>query len=263
MSSAVPTSDLVRSQFGAVAEAYATSTYHASGPDLVALVQAAGLSGTEHVLDLGCGAGHAALAVAPHAAHVTAVDVTPDMVGTASRLAAARGVANVTFRVADAADLPFAEATFDLVTSRVAAHHFADPRRALAEAFRVLRPGGRLLLIDSVSPEDAALDTFVNCVELLRDASHVRDWRPSEWLTMLGGAGFQQAQVLEHFPLVLDGQDWVQRMRTPPLRVEMIRGLFADATPAQRQAFYLRAEPAWGFTLGLAFLQATRPATRL
>src|ERR1700730_1836789 len=87
MSSPAPTStnDLVRSQFGAVADAYATSTYHAAGPDLAALVAAAGLHGTEHVLDLGCGAGHASLALAPRAAHVTAVDVTPDMVATASR----------------------------------------------------------------------------------------------------------------------------------------------------------------------------------
>ena len=140
MSPSVPTTDLVRSQFGAVADAYATSTYHASGADLAALVRAAGLSGTEHVLDLGCGAGHAALAMAAHAADVTAVDVTPDMVATASRLATERGVANVTVRVADVADLPFADARFDVVTSRVAAHHFADPRQALAEAFRVLRP---------------------------------------------------------------------------------------------------------------------------
>jgi ubiquinone/menaquinone biosynthesis C-methylase UbiE len=260
MSFSAPTSDLVRSQFGAVADAYATSTYHATGPDLAALVAAAALSGTEHVLDLGCGAGHVALAVAPHATHVTAVDVTPDMVGTARRLATARGVANITFRVADAADLPFSDASFDLVTSRVAAHHFADPRTAMAEAVRVLRPGGRLLLIDSVAPEDAGLDTFVNCVELLRDASHVRDWRPSEWLTMLALAGFHQPVVLDQFGLTLDGQDWVQRMRTPPARVATIRQLLADATPAQRQAFHLRSEDPWGFTLGLAFFQATRPA---
>src|SRR4051794_36730086 len=96
MASQPPTTDLVRSQFGAVADAYATSAYHAAGADLAALVQAASLLGSERVLDLGCGAGHAALALAPGAAHVTAVDVTPDMVATAARLARARGVANIT-----------------------------------------------------------------------------------------------------------------------------------------------------------------------
>jgi ubiquinone/menaquinone biosynthesis C-methylase UbiE len=258
MSSPAPaTTDLVRSQFGAVADAYATSTYHASGPDLAALVQAAALRGTERVLDLGCGAGHTALAMAPGAAHVTAVDVTPSMVATATRLTAERGVKNLSIRVADVVDLPFPDAQFDIVTSRVAAHHFADPRPALSEALRVLRPGGRLLLIDSVAPEAAALDTFINCVELLRDASHVRDWRPSEWMTMLAETGFQPA-ILEHFALQLDGQEWVQRMRTPPAKVEMIRTLFAESNSHQRQTFDLRLDDPWGFTLGLALFGGVR-----
>jgi ubiquinone/menaquinone biosynthesis C-methylase UbiE len=260
MTASPDSSDLVRSQFGAVAEAYVTSSYHASGADLAALVEAAGLQGTEHVLDLGCGAGHAALAVAPAAASVTAVDVTPDMVATASELAAQRGVANVSVQVADVADLPFQDEQFDIVTSRVAAHHFAEPRAALAEALRVLRPGGRLLLIDSVAPPDAALDTFLNCVELLRDASHVRDWRSAEWVAMLEAAGFQQPRVLQQFGIALDGQEWVQRMRTPPAKVAMIRQLFADCTPAQRSAFDLRADESWTFTMTMALLHGMKPA---
>lgn len=259
MSSSSPTSDLVRSQFGAVATAYVTSNYHATGADLTSLVSAAALKGTEHVLDLGCGAGHAALAVAPHAADVTAIDVTPDMVAAASRLAADRGMANVTFRVADVAHLPYADAQFDVITSRVAAHHFSDPAQALAEAFRVLRPGGQMLLIDSVAPEDAALDTFLNCFELLRDASHVRDWRPSEWLGMFQAAGFASGEVLEHFAIPLDGQDWVERMRTPPLKVETIRRLFADATPEQRDAFHIRTTDPWGFSVNIGMFRAARP----
>jgi ubiquinone/menaquinone biosynthesis C-methylase UbiE len=257
-----PTTELVRSQFGAVAAAYVTSSYHAAGADLAALVQAADLHGTEHVLDLGCGAGHAALALAPGAAQVTAVDVTPDMVAAASRLAAERGVANVTVRVADVADLPFPDAHFDILTSRVAAHHFADPRQAMAEALRVLRPNGRLLLIDAVAPEDAALDTYLNCFELLRDASHVRDWRPSEWLAMLDEAGFHEPVVQARFAIPLDGQDWVARMRTPPLKVEMIRSLFAEATSGQRETFAIHPAEPWGFSINLALFQATRPGPR-
>lgn len=77
-------SDEVRRQFGPVASAYVSSSFHAHGPDLARLVAEAGFTGTEVVLDLGCGAGHTALACANHAARVVGVDVTPEMVGVAS-----------------------------------------------------------------------------------------------------------------------------------------------------------------------------------
>lgn len=248
----------VREQFGAVAAAYATSAYHSSGPDLQALIDAAHLSGSERVLDLGAGAGHTALALARHAAGVTGIDLTPEMVGTASELAAQRGVANVHFQQGDVAALPFEDASFDVVASRVSAHHYANPRRALAEAFRVLRPGGQLFLIDTVAPEDPALDTFFNCFELLRDSSHVRNWRGSEWLRMLAEAGFTGGAMLERFAVALDGADWVRRMRTPPQKVEMLRTLFTEATEPQRQAFELRTEEPWGLSVPIAMFRAIR-----
>src|SRR5690606_39820909 len=61
-----------------------------------------------------------------------------------------------------AEDLPFADGSFDLVTCRIAPHHFADVQRAVHEVARVLRPGGLFLLIDSVAPEDPELDEFLN-----------------------------------------------------------------------------------------------------
>ena len=247
----------VREQFGAVAEAYARSSYHSSGPDLAALVAAAAPTGTEAVLDMGSGAGHMALAMAKHVATVTAVDLTPEMVGVATALAAERGVTNVTFRQADVVALPFADASFDIVTSRVSAHHYADPQRALAEAFRVLRPGGAFFLIDTVAPEDPALDTFFNCFELLRDSSHVRNWRGSEWVRMLTSAGFS-ARMLERFAVALDGQDWVNRMKTPPEKVTALRKIFSEATRAQRDAFDLREGPPWSLSVPIALFRADK-----
>jgi ubiquinone/menaquinone biosynthesis C-methylase UbiE len=248
------TTNPVRDQFGAVAAAYATSSYHASGPDLAALVSAAGLTGREQVLDLGCGAGHTALAVAPHAASVTAVDVTPEMLTVAAALAAERGIENVTFRPADVAALPFDDASFDLVTSRVSAHHYADPIAAVHEAARVLRPGGSLFLIDTIAPEDPALDTFYNAVEILRDRSHVRNWRMSEWTAMLAAAGFEP-ETLRQFTIELDGASWVERMRTPPDLVYSIRALFRNAPPAAAAAFALRDGDAWGWAIPAALIR--------
>jgi hypothetical protein len=99
----------------------------------------------------------------------------------------------------------------------------------------------------------------MNCFELLRDASHVRNWRPSEWLAMLASAGFDQPEVLERFAIPLDGQAWVERMRTPSIKVDTIRHLFAEATQPQREAFGLRMTDPWGFNVTLALFQATRP----
>jgi SAM-dependent methyltransferase len=206
------------------------------------------------VLDLGSGAGHTALACATRAARVVGVDVTPEMVTTATSLASERGLKNVSFRLANVEALPFEDASFDVVTSRVSAHHYANLTKALAEARRVLKPGGSLFVADSVAPEDAYLDTFLNCIELLRDPSHVRGYRLSEWARMLGDLGFE-TEVLEVFPIELDGDDWVRRMQTPLDKVAMLRTLFADATPAARATFDIRDEP-WGFTIPIALMRA-------
>ena len=250
----------VQQQFGAVAAAYVTSSYHANGADLGELLAAGEFTGAERVLDLGCGAGHAALRVAPAVAEVVGVDVTPEMVAVATELAASRRMANVRFEQADVTRLPFPDASFDAITSRQSAHHYSDLPRALSEAFRVLRPGGRFVIVDTVAPEDPALDTFLNCFELLRDASHVRDWRGSEWLRMLSAAGFESAEVLSRYGIPLDGDAWVQRMRTPSQKVQTIRLLFREATAAQRAAFELRSDDPWGLSVPSALFRARKPA---
>jgi SAM-dependent methyltransferase len=254
MTTTESSADPVQRQWGAVAAAYATSSYHANGPDLAKLREAAALTGTERVLDLGCGAGHTALALAPHAASVVAVDLTPEMLDVAAGLAVERGVTNISFRQANAAALPFEDASFDLVTSRMSAHHYADPVAALREAARVLRPSGSLLLIDTVSPAEPALDTFYNAVELLRDGSHARNWRLSEWHRMMAEAGFRP-ETLYEFTIELPGESWVTRSRTPPDLVAAIRSLFAHATSAARACFVLRDGDDWGWTIPAALLR--------
>jgi len=143
------------------------------------------------VLDIGTGAGHTAFAFAPFVSRVTAVDITRQMIDEARRLQDRNGLRNVEFALAAAANLPFADQAFDVVTCRRAAHHFSDVTGALSEMNRVLATGGRLIIDDRSVPEDDFVDATMNELDALHDASHVREYRPGEWVSMLEEARFK------------------------------------------------------------------------
>lgn len=247
--------EVVNRRFSQVAANYSTSTVHASGDDLNEMVRRANLNGSESVLDAGCGAGHTALAFAPVAGSVVAVDLSDAMLEQCRGLAAERQLDNVDFRRGDVEQLPLEDASFDLITSRYSAHHWPHPQRALSEFRRVLRPGGRFLLSDIVSFDDFSADTFLQTIELLRDSSHVRDHTVAGWLGMLAEAGFG-AEVVFTWNLRLDFTSWVERMATPPAHVSMLRTVLDEAPSEVRVA--LRVEPDHSFTLPGALFQAVR-----
>jgi hypothetical protein len=113
-----------------------------------------------------------------------------------------------------------------------------------------------LLVVDTVAPEDPVLDTFLNTIEFLRDPSHARDYRGSDWMRMLSAAGFEPA-MLERFPLALDGADWAKRQQCPAEKAAMLQQLFREATPAIRSAFDIRDEP-WGFSIPIALMRGLK-----
>jgi len=127
-------------------------------------------TGDEHALDVGCGAGALALALAPIVADVVGIDRVPELLA----LGRDRAPANVSFVEGDAEALPFADASFDLVGTLRTLHHVQHPERVLAELARVCRPGGRVLVVDQIAPADPlealALDRF----ERARDPGHAR-----------------------------------------------------------------------------------------
>lgn len=247
----------VQRQFGAVAANYVSSPVHRGGPDLDALLAAAAVRGAERVLDAGCGTGHTALAFAPLVAEVVAVDLTEAMLEQGRRLAAERGLANVAFQLGDVEQLPFPDASFDIVTSRYSAHHYPRPWAALVEFARVLRPGGVLLLVDVVAPDDPTQDTFLNAIELLRDPSHVRDHSVAQWRAMFGVAGFT-SELLGTWDLRLDFESWVARMRTPPLSVAQLRALIDGAPREVRAALAIAGEGDYSFSIPVALLRGVK-----
>ena len=236
---------LVAQQFGNTASAYLTSAVHAQGADLTALRDiAANLTGSSKrpvVLDLGCGAGHASFAVAPVAQSVTAFDLAPEMLAVVAGIAQERGLPQIVTQQGNVTSLPFADASFCMVMTRFSAHHWFDVPAALQEVKRVLKPGGVLVVIDITAPESPLHDTTLQAVELLRDGSHVRDYRASEWLRMLAEAGFGGERV-DGWKLDMQFDEWTARMRTPAERVTAIRSLLRGAPQETRDYFAVRED---------------------
>lgn len=205
----------VQSQFGQSAADYVSSPGHRSGRDLDRLVELARCTGTEDALDIATGGGHTALALAPHVKHVIASDLTPKMLDAARTFITEQGVTNAGFEIADAEALPFADNSFDVVTCRIAPHHFGDAQAFSNEVARVLRPGGRFVLMDSISPDDDSLDAFINELEWRRDTTHVRSYSIAEWRTFIDVAGLE-IESIEFVNRVHDYPTWTARSRMTP-----------------------------------------------
>lgn len=239
------THDLVKRQFGPAAQAYATSASHANKDALDALVELVRAGPEDVALDVATGPGNLALALAPHVKRVVASDLTQEMVEEAARRAELAGYQNFEALYAAAEDLPFADGEFTLVTVRVAPHHFADIRQSIAEMARVLAPGGRLLVVDTIAPEDGDMDRDLNSIEAIRDPSHVRNYKASEWRSMIEEAGL----TIEHFelgyydaPNLMDFDDWLRRQNTPPGEAEELRRRMLEASPAFRELLKVKVE---------------------
>ncbi|QOS78071.1 class I SAM-dependent methyltransferase [Paenibacillus sp. JNUCC31] len=202
--------DEVQKQFAKNAQKYVTSARHAKGEDLALLVASSQASPDMTVLDIATGGGHVANALAPLVKQVIALDLTEKMLEVAERFIQGNGHLNVEFVAGDAERLPFSNDSFDLVTCRIAAHHFPDVPSFISEALRVTKPGGRLLLIDNVAPERDENDRFYNEIEKRRDASHVRAWRKSEWIRMVELTGYRiEGMISFEKPFLFE--DWCER----------------------------------------------------
>ena len=262
---------LVQQQFGAHAAAYATSAVHAKGASLGRLVELVQPKLTWQALDVATGAGHTAAAFAPHVARVIASDLTQEMLQEAAKLAKAKGFANMETARADAEALPFEDARFDLVTCRIAPHHFPDIPTFVAEVWRTLKGGGTFALVDNIAPDaestpgfssaelrDAAL-TY-NAFEKIRDPSQARCLGMAEWSEVLSDTGFE-IRHKERLPKDMEFQPWGERLGSDATTIARLRSMLTDGSPALQAFLKPRADGAklW-FTLDEAILIARKPA---
>ena len=224
---------LSQARYSRFAEGYVQSQTHAHGSDLDRLIAIAQPQRHWRALDIATGGGHTALKFAPHVAHVVASDLTPRMLDKAREFIAGQGVDNVSFRQADAEDLPFDDDRFDLVTCRIAPHHFPDAQRFLHECARVLKSGGMLLLQDHVLPADETSARFVDEFERLRDPSHNRALNADEWQEMCQRAGirieYSESYIKRH-----DFLPWVERQGNDAATIARLIDMLAEAPAIAR-----------------------------
>jgi SAM-dependent methyltransferase len=178
------------------------------------------------VLDVAAGSGHLARAIAPRVHQVIAIDLTPEMLAAGKAAADAAGISNLVYERGDAAELPHLDGSFDLVVSRFAVHHFADPARQISEMARVSREGGRIAIVDLIAP-DPALAARQNELERLRDPSHTSALTPdrmAELVAASGGAVERQVPTDQE----LDLERWLAQAGTPGARADEIRAALAE-----------------------------------
>jgi len=251
--------DLAACQFGSMAAKYLTSSVHAAGADLERLTKFVRDSKAARILDMGCGAGHASFALARGGAReVVAYDLAAQMLNVVAAEAATRGYAQIETRPGPAERLAFADASFDLVVTRYSAHHWLNVRGGVQEAARVLKPGGTLIVIDVLAPENPLMDTVLQTVEILRDPSHVRDYRESEWRALLQATHFIRPDV-HTWKLPMEFDSWVERIGTSAPRVQALR-LVLDELPSEAREYFALG-PQRSFAIDAGWFETRKPAS--
>lgn len=247
--------DAVREQFRLQARTFTDTGFAAAG--LGWIVAELSPSGADVVLDVAAGAAHLGRALAPHVTHVSALDLTPEMLEQGSRLADEAGLRNITFLRGDAVALPWLDAQFDLTVCRLTLHQVADPAAVVREMVRVTRPTGRVAIVDMTAPEDPAVAAETNRIERLRDPSHGRTLSVAETHGLLGAAGARVVSALRHDQPV-DVEDWLERTATPAAVRAQIRTRFDEELrggpptgldPHRRGGVLLLTHP-WVMTVG-------------
>ena len=208
-------------------DGYATSDIHSRGESLSILANTLPFQDNWLALDVGTGAGHTALTIAPKVARVIATDITAAMLEKTAELAVTRGITNLETRFADAGELPFDDNTFDLLTCRLAMHHFPNPHQALAEFARVLKPAGYLGLADNITVPNKSAAAYYNAYEVLRDPSHRWVYPLARLERMLVENGFSVTKT-HQLSKEFEFHKWANRQSVSDVNKEKLLSMMRD-----------------------------------
>lgn len=229
-------------QFAKRSESYGKGHILENVADVRAAVESIPLPAPAKVLDVATGAGHTGLFLASLGHEVTLADIAAPMLDKAARTAAERGLAVKTAQH-PAEEFPHGDATFDLVTCRVAGHHFSHPEKFIAESARVLKPGGHLLMIDgTVADGYVEAEEWIHAVEKYRDPSHHRFLTPGAWSGLCRESGLTVKSV-EIFPFKQPDLNWYfETAATSPENRQKVLDLVAHAPASARELFQIGTE---------------------
>jgi ubiquinone/menaquinone biosynthesis C-methylase UbiE len=208
--------DVVRNQFSKQAPRFGEQGLTLSSPEhLQWVVNSLDLEPYFAVLDVAAGTGHLSRAIAPHVKQVVALDATAEMLLEGRHQAEQDGIGNILFEQGLAEGLPYPTDAFDMVISRFAIHHFVDPHVPIGEMVRVCRRGGKVAVVDLVSPENEALAAAYNQLERMRDSSHTKALSPSELKRLVEGAGLDIGHTISR-EIEVNVDRWLELTETSP-----------------------------------------------
>jgi len=181
--------EAVQRQFTKTAEAFAKLAVRDAPEVVTEKVEFARPQATDLALDVACGPGVFVLALAPRVRFARGIDLTDEILRQARAFQQERQIANVCFERGEAEQLPYPDAAFDLVTCQLSFHHMPRPELALKEMLRVMKPEGRMFIIDSLGPESDEKFELHNRIENLRDPSHALSLRLTTFMRLFDEHG--------------------------------------------------------------------------
>lgn len=237
-----PVQSAAAEQFGRQSHRYGKGHILADVSDVIAALGRITLPTPARVLDVATGAGHTGLHCASLGHDVTCADIAQPMLDRVREAALERGL-EVETRLHPAESLPYPDGMFDLVTTRVAPHHFSSPESFVRDAARVLKGGGHLLVIDgSIEDGDPIAEEWTHRVEILRDPSHHRFLSPGQWRGLCAAAGLQTLHAgLEPFKMP-DLQWYFDTANTSPENRSAVLDLVRNAPMEARRQFNIAEE---------------------